>query len=379
MEWYQIVLGVVVGLILLVVLVVIHELGHAIVARRNGVEVEEFGIGFPPLAKKLGTVKGVPVTLNWLPIGGFVKLKGENDAAKGKGTYGAAKFWPKTKILLAGVFINLLAAMAIFTVLSWTGMPKIIDNQFEMPGDTHEVSTPVAISTVASGTPADQAGLQVDDTILTINGENLEKSTDLSQVTSENKGQQITIKYERDGQIYDTKAVLRSDNLDGKGYFGVGTVQSTKLQSTWSAPIVGVVTTFQFVGVTLQGLWDTVSNLVLGLAGLIVQNPTAKAEISAAGDGVAGPIGILGVIFPSALQAGPTQVFFLMGIISLTLAIMNTLPIPGLDGGRWFLTALFRLMRKPLTREIEEKINAIGMLCLLALIVIITIADVAKL
>lgn len=379
MEWYQIVLGVIVGLILLVILVVVHELGHAIVARRNGVDVEEFGIGFPPLAKKLGVVKGIPITLNWLPLGGFVKLKGENDAAKGKGTYGAAKFWTKTRILLAGVFINLITAMVIFTVLAVTGMPKIIDNQFEMPGDTREVASPVQIATISSDSPAAAAGFQTDDVLLSINGEKLAKSSDLTDMTLANKGQVIAVEYERGGEKAIAKVQLRENNDGGKGYFGVGASQSTKLKSTWSAPIVGVVTTMQFVGVTLDGLWGLVVNLATGLVGVVTNNPAARAEIAVAGDSVAGPVGILGVIFPGALAAGPTQLFFLMGIISLTLAIMNFLPIPGLDGGRWFLTALFRIMKKPLTKELEEKINGIGMLCLFALIIIVTVADIAKL
>ena len=120
MEWYQIVLGVIVGLILLMILVIIHELGHAIAAVRNGVKVEEFGIGFPPRAKILGKYKGTLITINWLlPLGGFCQLKGESDADNEKGSFGAASFWAKTKILLAGVLMNLVAAMVIFTI--WPG------------------------------------------------------------------------------------------------------------------------------------------------------------------------------------------------------------------------------------------------------------------
>src|SRR4051812_9745638 len=106
----ELVFGIILGLLILVFLVVVHELGHAIVARRNGVVVEEFGIGFPPRAAAKKLKNGVLLTLNWLPLGGFVKLQGEHDAADKKGDYGATSFWQKTRILLAGVMINWIAA-----------------------------------------------------------------------------------------------------------------------------------------------------------------------------------------------------------------------------------------------------------------------------
>ncbi len=123
----MLIVGIITGLIILVLLIVAHELGHAVVARRNGVKVEEFGIGFPPRAwaRKLGN--GVLFSLNWLPLGGFVRLHGEHDSATGKGTYGAASFWVKTKILLAGVVMNWLVAAVLFTVLAWVGLPKLVE------------------------------------------------------------------------------------------------------------------------------------------------------------------------------------------------------------------------------------------------------------
>jgi regulator of sigma E protease len=114
----ELIVGIIIGVIALTVLVVLHELGHAIAAKRNGVVVEEFGIGFPPLAwgKKLKDSfigKNVLFSINWLPLGGFVKMQGEYDASDKKGDYGAASFWVKTKILLAGVFINWLTAAVL--------------------------------------------------------------------------------------------------------------------------------------------------------------------------------------------------------------------------------------------------------------------------
>ena len=139
----ELVFGVLLGLIILVLLVSVHELGHAIVARRNGVIVEEFGIGFPPRAWSRKLKNGVLFSLNWLPLGGFVKLQGEHDAANHKGDYGAATFWQKTKILLAGVFINWITAVVLLTILAITGLPKILPNQFAIAGDTTISTQPV--------------------------------------------------------------------------------------------------------------------------------------------------------------------------------------------------------------------------------------------
>ena len=115
-------LGIIIGLIVLVILIVLHELGHALVAMRNGVVVEEFGIGFPPRAWKKRLKNGVLFTLNWLPLGGFVRLKGEYDSATGEGTHGGASFWVKTKILVAGVVVNWVTAVLLFTILLLVGM-----------------------------------------------------------------------------------------------------------------------------------------------------------------------------------------------------------------------------------------------------------------
>ena len=393
MEWYQIVIGVVVGLICLMILVILHELGHAIVARRNGVKVEEFGIGFPPRAKILGKYKGTLVTLNWLlPIGGFCQLKDDDDFAivkknkakdlkvQNKGSFRSAKYWSKTKILLAGVALNFLAAIVIFSIMAATGMPKVMEGQFTIPSDTTTVVTPVVISAVEDGSPADTADLRVGDTLISVANQNMDEGTALSEITRLNQGQEVEIDYQRDGMDFSTHTTLR-DGTNG-GFLGVSVSQSAYTRSTWSAPIVGVVTTCQFTWLTLQGLGELVVNFFGGVLGLLsfddATREAAHNSLGAAGDNVSGPVGILGVIFPSAAAAGAGQIFFLMGIISLTLAIMNLLPIPGLDGGRWLLITIFKIIKKPLTIELEGKINGIGMMCLFGLIALITVADILK-
>lgn len=380
------ILSIIIGLFILVFLIVVHELGHAIAARRNGVVVEEFGIGFPPRAWKKKLSNGVLFTLNWLPLGGFVKLQGENDAAAKKGDFGAASFWVKTKILFAGVTINLLVAIVIFTGFAVAGLPKftgVIDNQFTVSSDTREVTDPVKITQVIDGSPADKAGLMTGDELVRFNGQQVSDVDVVRVLSKESKGESVQVIYRRDNVEHTTTVVLRKENKDSNGYLGVGTSQRAVRQSTWSAPIVGTVVTYQLAEATLKSLGQLVVDLTTGLVDKVNPNSQVREQgdekISAVSENVAGPIGILGVIFPSAREAGIGSLLFLTGLISLTLAVMNALPIPALDGGRWFVMALFKVMRRPLSRETEEKINGIGFLVLIGLILLVSIADIGKL
>lgn len=377
----MLILGIIVGLLVLVVLVVLHELGHAIVARRNGVVVEEFGIGFPPRAWAKKLKNGVLLSLNWLPLGGFVKLQGEHDAASKKGDYGAATFWQKTKILLAGVVVNWLTAVILLAALAATiGIPKIIPNQFSVAGDTQQISSPVIVTALTSDYPAQKAGLKKGDKIISFSGVSIISTQQLIDVSKQHKGQTVAVEYRREGNTKTTEVALR--NADA-AVFGASLGQEERLKATWSAPLVGVAVTGQFTWVTLQGLGDLVTNFFGGLFGQLTTNETARhaatEQLDKATASVAGPVGILGVIFPAASQAGVGQVVFLAAIISLTLAVMNALPIPALDGGRWFVTAMFKLFKKKLTKEREEKIHGIGFMALMLLVVLITVGDVIKL
>lgn len=364
------VLLLIIGLVLFVGLVLVHEFGHFIVARRNGVEVEEFGIGFPPRAWKHKTKRGFLFTLNWLPIGGFVKLKGENDAATDKGSFGAAPFGVKAKIMLAGVVMNLLAALVIFTALAWLGMPQLVDKQFAIKSDTHIIQQRVLIGFVELGSPAAKAGLQARDQLTAIGlpGQQLTKvqsSAQLPSVTKKYAGQTVALEYWRAGQQRHAKITLRTAQAaKTQGYLGVIPSDYTLTRAGWSAPIQGAGLLWQFTALTFQALGNVVTALLHGNG-------------SAASQQISGPVGIVVVLRDGSLL-GYQLVLMIVGVISLSLAVMNLLPIPALDGGRFYVLFLSRLLGKKLSKDMEERIVGTSFVFLLALIIIISIVDVKR-
>ena len=356
----------IIGLVFFVLLVVVHEFGHFLIARRNGVEAEEFGIGFPP--KVYGRVMGKGIfrteySLNLLPIGGFVRLKGENDADKRKGSYGAASLKTKTKIAMAGVVMNWLTAIVIFTILAWVGMPKLLENQFSVAGDTTVIDQQVLISYVEPDSPAERSGLEFADEVISINDKAVTSQDELSNLTESLAGQTVEVVFSRGSEVQKVSAQLNEDNSE-QGYLGVAPGELTIQRSTWSAPVVGVGLTAQLSWETLKGLGGLVGNLLTG-------------DAAEAGEQVSGPVGIFRLLQDGSL-IGASYVFFIVAIISLTLAVMNSLPIPALDGGRLFVTLLFKAAKKPLTPKLEQAIHGTGMVVLLGLIAVVTVIDVKR-
>lgn len=377
------------GLILFIGLVVVHELGHFWAAKRNGVEAEEFGIFFPPTLWRKKTKGGWDFTINALPLGGFVKLKGEYDADKRPGSFGAATTWVKAKIMLAGVVVNLVTAVVLFMILAWVGMPKIIDNQFTVASDTKIVSQATYVGYVEANSPAYKAGLQQGDKLLSItnNNQKVEISGQvLRDVTKTFAGQAVAITYERDGKIDIAKttlltnaAVEASQKTDSpKGYLGISPQEQITRRSTWSAPVVAVGVTAQFTKLTFQGLGQALQGLGGIIAGFFTGNTTARHNAqSEASSQVGGPVAIFFTLKGGA-ELGLSFILMIVALISLTLAIMNVLPIPALDGGRLFVILVARVLKKPLTQKIEERVYGTGFLILIGLIVLITIVDIKR-
>ena len=232
-------IGVIVGLLVLMFLVTAHEFGHFLAARRNGVNVLEFGIGFPPRAvawikdKKTGKWRrlkrsewdkekiskvvvaddkkgktkfaqnGMIFSLNWLPIGGFCQMDGESAVDSRDGTFGKASFLAKTKILFAGVAMNWLVAFLIFTILAWTGMPEFLEGQFTIPADTRTESTPVEVMTILDDSPAARAGIKTGDLIIAVDGNEFFHASEISEYNESHAGEDVvyTLSRLKDGDV----------------------------------------------------------------------------------------------------------------------------------------------------------------------------------
>jgi regulator of sigma E protease len=386
-----------VGIILFIGLVLIHEWGHFIVAKRNGVKAEEFGLGFPPRAWGRKLESGMVLSLNWLPLGGFVKLKGENDSDERKGSLGAASLWAKAKIMLAGVTMNLLAGIAILTVLAMIGMPKLLtqdsigEDQFTVASDTKVVNQQLMVGPIQPGSPAQKAGLRSTDTLLSISSGGVTKPVSTTEqihdATMSFAGQSVSIKIKRDGHTENLQAKLLSKgevqasqaSSDPKGYLGIIPTSLQIQRSTWSAPITAIGLTGQIFKLTFVGLAHAFAGLGSTIAGGVTGNHQARENgQDQASSQVGGPVAI-GVALWDYGSLGLNFMLFLIALISLTLALMNALPIPALDGGRLAMMLISRgIFRRPLTRRMEERIVGTSFALLLALIALITLVDVKR-
>lgn len=387
----------VLGLILFTGLVVVHEWGHYFMARRNGVKVEEFGLGLPPRAWGKKIKSGMMISLNWLPIGGFVKLKGESDSDKRRGSFGAASLPSKTKIILAGVVMNFIVGVLLLTFLAMVGMPKLItkeavgQDQFTVASDTAVSHQYLLAYRVQEGSPASKIGLAPRDIITQLKLDNdvrnISSVTQLQRATRDFAGETVQLTYKHNSQTLTQNVTLRSaaeveaslNTGNPKGHLGVTPTELQVRRSTWSAPIVALGFTKQLVELTFKGLGSALSGLGSIIAGAVTGNDEARsAGHTKATEQIGGPVAIGAILWGSG-TLGILFVLMIIAIISLTLALINALPIPALDGGRLSLILFSRLvLGRPLSRSTEERIVGASMAVILGLFVLITIVDVRR-
>jgi regulator of sigma E protease len=345
-------------ILILGVLVIIHELGHFFTARAFHVRVLEFGIGFPPRAKVLANRGETVYTLNYLPIGGFVKLEGEDGTdADDPRSFSAQGLPIKLLILIAGVVMNVALAFVIFTGIALGGDPTI----------------GVTATTVQPGSPAAAAGLQSGDVIVSVNGKVYGAFSGSDPVTDlrSHAGETVTIGIQHpDGTTREVTATLRTaeEIAAGQGALGIGQPKVLVLEaSIHYAPVeaiqIGAQRTVDALGLIVNGLGK--------LADSIVNHPTEPPPVS-------GPVGIAGQIGDVFWQLGPIFTLYVVGILSANLAVVNILPFPPLDGGRMLMITLKRFFGSRISVRVEQLTYMVGFVFLFAFLIWITGFDIAR-
>jgi regulator of sigma E protease len=364
-------LTIIVIILLFASLVLLHEWGHFIVARRNGVEVEEFGFGFPP--KVWGRVhKGVLYSINLLPLGGFVRLKGEDAADKGPGTFGGASFGVKAKVLLAGVGMNLLTAVVLLYALCVTGLPGL-GAQFE-PGflpKQYAQKPQLIVAQAAKGSPAEKAGLKRGDFIIAGEGQPLGTEAALRDFTRARAGQEVTLTVRQGDQQRDLAVKLRGPDSK-EGFLGVASQQVYKLKyDPATALVAAIYITLALFVATIVGVLQLLVHIPALLLGLF------SGGVPQAAQAASGPIGIV-YILSNLSSLGVSYIWLFMANISVALAAFNALPLPALDGGRLAVAAVQRYSKRAWSAEAEARYHAIGFMVLIGLMILISVYDLRK-
>ncbi|MBI3459165.1 site-2 protease family protein, partial [Candidatus Azambacteria bacterium] len=317
-------------ILILSLLVFVHELGHFLVARKNGVKVEEFGFGFPP--RLWGIKKGETIySINLIPLGGFVKLFGEDGGGKELVQSFASKtIWQRSKIIIAGPLMNWLLAAVLFSVLVFLGIPGSVAET--IPGGI--LDRDIKITEFSDSSPARMADFKIDDVLTSF------KLGDREFLSSIN----------RDNQLLEKKIVPRVSPPAGEGPLGVALAEVIHPTPFYLAPIKGMEITVYLSGAILQSFSGLITDLV------------THGKVT---EGLTGPVGIA-KLTGKFYQLGINYFIFFIALLSLNLGIMNILPIPALDGGRFLFLLIEKIKGAPINQKVEGAIHSVSFFLLIA-------------
>ncbi len=411
---------IIIFLLVLSLLVLVHELGHFWTARKLKVGAPEFGLGFPPRIFGIQLVRGkrlkkiaatetidvalstnpdgtvvekitdekkeidllVPAkrwrfvwgnrelddedekygtvySLNWIPLGGFVKIKGEDGSeAASRDSFSGRPIYQRFIILAAGVLMNIILAMTLLSIGFMIGLPQTADSV--QPGGKME-SRKVQVLQVLPGTPAESVGLKVGDTILNINGQAVFTEADVQNVLGDKSGQEVTLAINRYGAAQEVKVTPQLLEETNRGGIGVLLTASAMTSYPWYQAIwEGIKTTIFLTWAILVAFFELIRNLIVG---------------QPVGGDVAGPVGIA-TLTGQVARMGFVYLLQFTALLSLNLAVINFLPIPALDGGRILFLIIEKIKGRPVKRELENILHNVFFLLLILLIIWISIKDV---
>ncbi len=342
-----------VALLSLVGLMVIHEFGHFILAKCFGTDVEEFGIGYPPrlFGKKIG---GTLYSLNLIPFGAFVSIKGEKGGVEDYRSFIGKPIWQRAAIVLGGVASFWVVAAIILSIMSgvW-GLPTEVSDE----ADGNLVNSRVKITYLAPDSPAAEAGLQVGDTIL-----HFDRIKEVQAFVEEHKGESVVLSVERGSETIEKTMVPRISHPKDQGPLGIEMARVALKPYPWyEAPVQGVRATYQLTA-------SIISNWIIGLKSLLGFAPLPegmKMEMF-------GPVGILDLM-REYVSLGANNFLLLVSFISIALALANILPIPALDGGKLIFLGIEAVRGRPVNHRLEQRITGAFFILLIILMIFVTV------
>lgn len=342
----------------LVFLVLLHEFSHFLAAKKSKIKVLEFGVFLPPRILKIK--KGETIySLNLIPLGGFVRLEGEEKESQKEGSFSQAKLSQRIFVVLAGVLSFWIICAILFSLIFAIGIRLPISE------DEKAKDPKIEILYVLKDSPAQKIDLKEGDFVLGVKFEGkyykIEKAKDLREMTENLKGKEIILEIERKNEILEKRVLLEKEHPSDRGPLGIVISRTDfKKVSPFLAPFYGIKETGKLTLQVLEGYISLISNLVSG----------KKVEAK-----LTGPVGIF-YLGKEALNQGIIYYLFFLAQISIFLAIFNALPIPGLDGGKFLFLAIEGIFKKKVRQDLQVKIEGIFVILLIFLVILATYSDI---